>query len=89
MYFIDIAPFSNRPLPDTPEASTNKGKWQSLENLNTIESCDPHSFIALYDFKGEDDNQLCIKANQEVGIILIILFAMLLRLQNSLVTALL
>ena len=64
---VYIAPFSNRPLPDTPGAGTTlKSKWQSLENVNNIESCDPRSFIALYDFKGEDDNQLCVKANQEV-----------------------
>lgn len=64
------APFSNRPLPDTPPVpnSLEQG-WQSLENLNTIESCDPHSFIALYDFKGETEEHLNIKANQEVWIL--------------------
>lgn len=61
-----IAPFSNRPLPDTPESGTLKKQWKSLESLTTIVSCDPHSFIALYDFKGDDDDQLNIKANQEV-----------------------
>ena len=60
---------SHRPLPDTPGApGTMSNRWQSLESVNSIESCDPHSFIALYDFKGDDDDQLSIKANQEVGV---------------------
>ena len=62
--------FSNRPLPDTPGApSAMSNRWQSLENVKAIESCDPHSFIALYDFKGDDDDQLSVKANQEVWIL--------------------
>jgi hypothetical protein len=70
--FVDIAPFSNRPLPDRPpDPNSLEQGWQSLENLNTIESCDPHSFIALYDFKGETEEHLNIKANQEVGVCLI------------------
>ena len=57
-------------LPDTHDSNINK-KWKSLEELNNLdnEPCDPHSFIALYDFTGVDDGQLTIKQNQEVWIL--------------------
>jgi hypothetical protein len=40
-----------------------------MESPNTIQSCDPRSFIALQDFKGDGDNQLSIKANEEVSVL--------------------
>jgi hypothetical protein len=49
-------------------ASTLSKGRETLESLNTTHSCDPKSFIALYSFKGDEDDQLSIKANQEVGV---------------------
>lgn len=68
MFIICVDLFHDRPLPDTPDLNTSK-KWQSLENINDKETCDPHSFVTLYDFKGDGDDQLSIKANQEVWIL--------------------
>ena len=70
MFIICVDIFLNRPLPDTPDPFIpGSKKWQSIENLSDQESCDPHSFIVLYDFKGEGDDQLSIKANEEVWIL--------------------
>ena len=56
-------------MPETPGTSLQK-QWHSLEHLNEIDTCDPHSYIALYDFKGDGDDQLSVKANQEVWVII-------------------
>ncbi|XP_046844069.1 tyrosine-protein kinase ABL1-like isoform X2 [Xenia sp. Carnegie-2017] len=67
--YIEDSSISNRPLPDTPPPGELKSDWKSLDNLNTVESCDPHSFIVLFDFRGNDDDQLNVVANQEVWIL--------------------
>jgi hypothetical protein len=67
--YLDIGIFKNRPLPVPTQdtGSTPSRGWESLERLNTTQPCDPHSFIALYDFRCDDDDYLSIKANEEVG----------------------
>ena len=57
-----VCPLSAGPGPNrAPTTLPAGGRWQSKENLLSDMVDDPETFVALYDFQAQGDNQLSLK----------------------------
>ncbi|XP_043225715.1 tyrosine-protein kinase ABL1-like isoform X2 [Amphibalanus amphitrite] len=50
-------------------SSVTGGRWQSKENLLSDMVDDPETFVALYDFQAQGDNQLSLKKGEQVRVL--------------------
>ncbi|XP_037082121.1 tyrosine-protein kinase ABL1-like [Pollicipes pollicipes] len=50
-------------------SSVTGGRWQSKENLLSDVVDDPETFVALYDFQAQGDNQLSLRKGEQVRVL--------------------